>query len=296
MPDGRSPGPIRRVISALRLIAGFVFMMLFSVPYIAVTVLLLPWRQLRIRMGNIYGKVVGPTLTRIAGTRTRIRHRERLEGQKPAIYVTNHSSELDPFIAMWLCPMGGCGIAKKSVGNVPFFGWAYRLSGHLLIDRSDREKAIASMVEVGEVVKRHRLSIWLWPEGTRSRDGRLLPFKKGFAHLAIATGLPIVPVVAHNAHHRWPSRALLALNPGAPPDRRPAHHRHQRLDHRHHRGSRPRGAPDLPRRPGPQPAAGHPDHRPPPPLPPGAEPHRRASHAPRPRPPPLRRRRRRRAL
>lgn len=204
---------LRRLTSAARLSLGVLFMSVCSVPYILVILLLLPWRALRIRMGNIYGKIVGPTLTRITGTRVEIRHRERLSAQKPAIYITNHSSELDPMLGMWLCPMGGCGIAKKSVGNVPFFGWAYRLSGHLLIERADRSQAIASMIGVGETVKKYGLSIWIWPEGTRSRDGRLLPFKKGFVHLALATGLPIVPIVAHNAHHRWPARQL-NMSPG----------------------------------------------------------------------------------
>lgn len=200
-----------KIASLLRLLVGFLVLSLFSVPYLLVVVLLLPWRRLRIQCGNMYGKIMGPTLTRLAGTRAQVRNGSALEGQKPAIYVTNHTSELDPFLAMWLCPMGGCGIAKKEVARVPFFGWAYWLSGHLLVDRSNREKAIASMAEVGEVVRRHNLSIWIWPEGTRSSDGRLLPFKKGFAHLALTTGLPIVPVVAHHAHRRWPARTLWML-------------------------------------------------------------------------------------
>lgn len=204
--DDTRIGPL--ISALLRYALGFLVVMLFSIPYIFVVLLLLPWRKARIKMGNRYGKIIGPTVTRITGTRPTIHNKERLEGQKPAIYVTNHSSELDPFLAMWMCPMGGCGIAKKSIGRVPFFGWAYRLSGHLLIDRSNREKAIASMSEVSDIVRQHKLSIWIWPEGTRARDGRLLPFKKGFAHLAISTGLPIVPVVTHNAHKRWPSRSL----------------------------------------------------------------------------------------
>ena len=212
MPSS-SPSPLLRLMSVLRLALGFSFLALFSVPYIVIVALFLPSRRLRIKCGNLYGKIVGPTLTRIAGTRTTITNRARINDQKPAIYITNHSSELDPLLAMWLCPMGGCGIAKKEIARVPFFGWAYWLSGHLLIDRSNREKAIASMSEVGEVVRRNGLSIWIWPEGTRSADGRLLPFKKGFAHLALATGLPIVPIVAHHAHHRWPSRTVL-MHPG----------------------------------------------------------------------------------
>ena len=191
------------------------FLVVFSAAfiYLPLSLLLLPWRPLRIRIGNVYGKAVGPSLARILGVRTRVRHRERLAESRPAIYVTNHTSTLDVFIGMWLCPMGGCGIAKKEIARIPFFGWAYRLSGHLLIDRSDREGAIAALEATAEVVRRHRLSIWIWPEGTRSRDGRLLSFRKGFAHLALATGLPVVPVVLHGAHQRLPDRNF-TLIPG----------------------------------------------------------------------------------
>lgn len=199
---------LQRISTLARWLLGFSCIALFSAPYVIVVLLLLPWRGLRIRCGNIYGKIIGPAMTRIAGTQANINNRQLINSQKPAIYVTNHSSELDPFVAMWLCPLGGCGIAKKAVGQIPFFGWAYRLSGHLLIDRSNRDKAIASMKEIAGLVKAHDLSIWIWPEGTRSRDGRLQPLKKGFVHLAIATGLPIVPIVMHDAHKRWPGRSL----------------------------------------------------------------------------------------
>lgn len=199
---------LQRISTLIRWAMGFSFIILVSVPYVFVVLLLLPWRGLRIRSGNLYGKIVGPAVTRVTGTRARIQNRELLSGQKPAIYVTNHSSELDPFIAMWLCPLGGCGIAKKEIARVPFFGWAYKLSGHLLIDRSNRDKAIASMKEIAGLVRQYDLSIWIWPEGTRSRDGRLQPLKKGFVHLALATGLPIVPIVMHDAHKRWPGRSL----------------------------------------------------------------------------------------
>ena len=213
MPPSESTTASQRIVSFVRFSAGFIFLALISIVYLCVAVLLLPSRRLRIYSGNVYGKIVGPTILWISGTRVQIQNKELLNSQTPALYITNHSSELDPFIAMAFCPIGGCGIAKKELTRVPFFGQAYWLSGHLLINRKNREKAIASMAEIANLVRKHRLSIWIWPEGTRSKDGRLLPLKKGFAHTAIATGLPIVPVVAHNAHHRWPARSTI-MYPG----------------------------------------------------------------------------------
>ena len=174
----------------------------------ALMVLALPFRTLRIRIGNFCGKMIGPFITRIVGTKLINPDSQKLKNSGPAIYITNHTSALDIFISMAICPYGGCGVGKKEVVRIPFFGWAYWLSGHLLIDRGNREKAVASMNKLSKFVNDKKLSIWIWPEGTRSMDGKLIPFKKGFVHLALATGLPIVPVIFHDAHQRWPAKTM----------------------------------------------------------------------------------------
>lgn len=200
---------VDRLLSPLRLAAGFSFVCVTSAATIPLALVLLPSRPARIKLCNYYGKMVGRVLMTIAGITPTVRHRERIEQAFPAIYVSNHTSVADVFFAIWLCPVGGCGVAKKEIGNIPFFGWLYRLSGHLLIDRGDRQSAIAALARTAEVVKKHNLSIWMWPEGTRSRDGRLLPIKKGLGHLALATGLPIVPIVINNAHKNWPKKQFV---------------------------------------------------------------------------------------
>ena len=192
----------------MRLCIGFVYMATLAVVTMVLALPLLPWRVLRIKLCNYYGKVVGPVLVWIARATPVFHHRERIAASYPAIYVSNHTSTLDAFIAIWLCPVGGCGVVKKEVADIPFFGWLYRLSGHLKVNRSDHQGAVAALKSTAEVVRRHRLSMWIWPEGTRSRDGRLLPLKKGFVHLAIATGLPVVPVVVHGAHKNWAKHAF----------------------------------------------------------------------------------------
>jgi lysophosphatidate acyltransferase len=149
----------------------------------------------------------------MAGIRPVIANRERVAAHAPALFVCNHTSTVDMWVGMWLCPIGACGVAKKEIIKVPFLGQAYQLSGHLLVDRANREKAIESMESAGNLIKKHGMSIWMWPEGTRSRDGRLQPFKKGFVHLAIATGLPIIPIVFHDADILWPGRTFRA-SPG----------------------------------------------------------------------------------
>lgn len=186
----------------------FAVMIAVTAVYVLVCFLLLWSRRYRIYSGNVYGKIIGRTVFSLVGIKPVFNNRRRISHGTPAIFVCNHSATIDMWVGMWACPYGGCGTAKREIVKIPVFGIAYLLSGHLLIDRSNRERAIASMAKVSELVEEHDLSLWVWPEGTRSRSGRLLPFKKGFAHLAIATGLPVVPLVFHNADLLWPGGSL----------------------------------------------------------------------------------------
>lgn len=205
--------PYSALESYLRIFVAFLLTMVLLPPLIIATVPLLPWRRLRVRVGNVYGKCVGRFGVFAGGWRPIIHNRERLDSHRPAVYVANHASTLDVLLGMWLCPMGGVGTGKKEVAYVPFFGWAYYLSGHLLLNRQNRSSAIQAMSRVGELVRKNRMSVWIWPEGTRAMDGRLTTFKKGFAHLVLATRLPVVPVIMHHTHLRWPNKTY-QLVPG----------------------------------------------------------------------------------
>jgi len=208
IPPGDPFRPSGRIRAVLTAILFFSIIGTVTVFYVLVCALLFASRRHRILAGNVYGKTLGRVTFFITGIHPRIRNPERVDPARPALYVCNHSSTIDMWVGMWLCPFGGCGVAKKEIVKVPFFGIAYLLSGHLMLDRGNRERAIRSMEKVSEVVHRHRLSVWMWPEGTRSRSGRLLPLKKGFVHMAVATGLPIVPIVFHDADLRWPGGSL----------------------------------------------------------------------------------------
>ena len=187
---------------------GFVWLGFWSLTCMCLMILALPFRTLRVRIGNFCGKVIGPVVSWLVGARIINPDSNKLKASKPAIFVSNHTSALDIFIGMALCPYGGCGVGKKEILKIPFFGLAYWLAGHLLIDRGNSTKAIASMKKLSDFVKSKNLSIWIWPEGTRSLDGKLISFKKGFVHLALATGLPVVPVMVHGAHNVWPAKTM----------------------------------------------------------------------------------------
>jgi 1-acyl-sn-glycerol-3-phosphate acyltransferase len=197
-----------RLSSIAKLALGGAVLGVSGVVQGSVLLALLPSRNARIRACNHYGHVIGRFYMHLAGCPLSIEGREHLDPNRPAIYVSNHSSVLDIFLAIWLSPVGTVGIAKKEVARIPVFGQLYALSGHLLIDRGDSEKAVARLRQLATYVRENRLSIFLWPEGTRSRSGRLLPLKKGVAHLAIQTGLPVVPIVVEGAHLCWTKETL----------------------------------------------------------------------------------------
>jgi lysophosphatidate acyltransferase len=199
---------VEKAIAAARLTVGFVLMFVFVAVWWVLLLPFLPWRTTRIKLCNYFGKTAGSTMMWLSGCPLTWEGSEHLDASRPAIYVSNHTSTFDPFLAMWLSPVGTVGVAKKQVVYYPLLGQLYLLSGHLRIDRGNNASAVQSLVKLGELVRRHRLSIFMWPEGTRSQDGRLLPFKKGIVHMALQTGLPVVPVVVIGAHKAWEKGTL----------------------------------------------------------------------------------------
>ncbi|XP_031248055.1 1-acyl-sn-glycerol-3-phosphate acyltransferase-like [Pistacia vera] len=194
------------LISWVRIVTCFVTMMVTTFIWALVMVLLLPWPYKRIRQGNVYGHVTGRLLMWILGNPIKIEGTEF--SNERAIYISNHASPIDIFLIMWLTPTGTVGIAKKEIIWYPLFGQLYVLAKHIRIDRSNPSAAIKSMKEAARAVVENKLSLIIFPEGTRSKNGRLLPFKKGFIHLALQSRLPIVPMVLTGTHRAWRNGSL----------------------------------------------------------------------------------------
>jgi len=114
-------------------------------------------------------------------------------GRTPAIFMSNHQSQLDPPFLLGAIPVPAVYIAKKELKWVPFLGWAAAAAGAIFVDRSNRERAVASLHAAAMKVRGGR-NVVIFPEGTRTLTGALLPFKKGGFNLALDAGVPIVPV------------------------------------------------------------------------------------------------------
>jgi 1-acyl-sn-glycerol-3-phosphate acyltransferase len=118
------------------------------------------------------------------------------EGDRPAIFIGNHASLFDPPLMISTLPCRPVFMAKRELAWVPFLGWVIWLADFIFIDRGHRGAARRSLKQAALRIRAGQ-SIVAFPEGTRSRDGHLLPFKKGPFLLALEAGVPMVPFAIH---------------------------------------------------------------------------------------------------
>ncbi|MBK5007547.1 1-acyl-sn-glycerol-3-phosphate acyltransferase [Pseudomonas sp. S60] len=109
------------------------------------------------------------------------------------VIVANHQSNFDLFVLGQVVPQRTVAIGKKSLGWIPLFGQLFWLGGNVLVDRKNAYQARKALQKTTRVLQ-NGTSIWIFPEGTRNPGDTLLAFKKGAFHMAIAAGVPIVPV------------------------------------------------------------------------------------------------------
>ena len=129
----------------------------------------------------------------VAGISVHALHPERAERGKSVVVVANHESFCDILVLLATLPIQVRFLAKRSVFRVPVLGWSIAAAGFVPVDRGDRARGAAT-VEAALRRLRGGRSLVIFPEETRTRDGSLLPFKRGAAHLALKSGLPLLPV------------------------------------------------------------------------------------------------------
>ena len=135
------------------------------------------------------------------GVRVEVHGVENLSPDSAQIIVSNHVSWYDVLaLAAWT-PKRYRFVAKKELSRVPLWGHAWVAAGHISVDRTDNQSAVASLDQAGRTILEDNSSVIIFAEGTRSRTGELQPFKKGAFILALQNGIDIVPTAVQGTHH-----------------------------------------------------------------------------------------------
>ncbi len=156
----------------------------------------LPWTLLRRDISFLYrwAMWIANTGLKFGGIRIDVSGREQLDQRQCYIFMSNHVSNLDPPVLLPLLPGRTSVFLKRSLMKIPVLGYAMGLGDFVPVDRDGRVESAKQSVEKARQVMESGLHITSFVEGTRSRDGRLLPFKKGPFYLAMETGSPVVPI------------------------------------------------------------------------------------------------------
>ena len=152
--------------------------------------------------GRLFGK-----MSRVFGIKLELRIPEDAYKRGQHIYIANHQNNWDLFTVSSAVTPKVVTVGKKSLAWMPLFGQLYWLTGNILIDRANRSKAKGTIDQVVDQMNQSDVSVWMFPEGTRSRGRGLLPFKTGAFHAAIGAQLPIIPIVCSSTGgiklNRW---------------------------------------------------------------------------------------------
>lgn len=128
-----------------------------------------------------------------SGSKIHVEGMENLRGDRPQIIASNHQSWFDVWALAAVIPKGYRFIAKEELRRIPLFGRAWESAGHISIDRKDRAQAIKALDNAAALMREDHTAVVIFPEGTRSPTGELLPFKKGAFMMALRTGIEILP-------------------------------------------------------------------------------------------------------
>lgn len=135
-----------------------------------------------------------------SGIRVRVEGPENVHPRETTIFCANHQSAMDIPILFVHLPVQFRFVAKRSLFRMPFMGWHLRRSGHIPVERDRPREALKSLEQAAQKVREGK-SVVLFPEGHRSRDGQIGPFKAGSFYLAILAGVPIVPITLNGTRH-----------------------------------------------------------------------------------------------
>ena len=181
------------------------------------------------KKGRVLGFIVkywAKTIFKTMNINVRVIGLDKLDRNTDYIFAPNHASSLDiplilGFLPFWIVP-----ISKIELKWIPFLGWAMQAAGHVFVDRRDHEKAMLSIAKIKNSLLKNPRSILIFPEGSRTNDGKVNQFKTGGLSIGISTKISIVPVAIEGTfeslskHSKKFVNKLLTINIGSPVDTR----------------------------------------------------------------------------
>jgi 1-acyl-sn-glycerol-3-phosphate acyltransferase len=198
------------MIIAVRGVCFFTWVVLSTVVYGIGVMLIGPvLRKSAWRIGNAWCR----HLLAVGGVRIRMLGAGKLNREGRYVFISNHVSALDIPLLIAALPLRAIFMAKKELFRVPFFGWGISILGHLPIDRESARKARESIIRAVEDLQAGRVSVIIFPEGTRSKTGLIGEFKHASFSLAKEAAVDIVPVFIQGAQQLLPKKALF-IRPG----------------------------------------------------------------------------------
>lgn len=198
--------------SLFRSVACFIFVFFVAVPVMIAACPLWIFHPYMRRLGfmsnslplNVLFKVVARSVCAVLGVTIQVEGFQNVVLIEPVVGTFSHGSNFDPIVVEAASPICFKYVGKKILFQIPIIGWLLWAYGHIPIKRENRAQAIDSLRLAGLHIKNKKASIAISPEGTRSKTGQLLDFKKGPFHLAKETGLKLQPIVLKNAFELWP--------------------------------------------------------------------------------------------
>jgi len=197
------------------MIASLTILATFIVLGIPTAVVLIPWALITGNVTPLYNIaiMIQRLAFNLAGIRVEVNGTENIPAHTACIFMSNHVSNLDPPALIPRIPGRTAAFIKRSLMKIPVLGFGFKLGEFIPVDRDGRVESAQESIAVARQVMAKGLHITTFVEGTRSRDGRMLPFKKGPFYLAKETGAPCVPVSIHGTENMM-AKGSMKIRPG----------------------------------------------------------------------------------
>jgi 1-acyl-sn-glycerol-3-phosphate acyltransferase len=196
-------------------IVTFVLVLVYMILAIPAAIVLIPWAIITGNANPLYkaSQLINRAAFAVAGIRVEVTGREQVPAGRACIFMSNHVSNLDPPALLPRLPGRTSAFLKRSLMRIPVLGYGFKLGEFVPVDRDGRVESAQESEAVARRVLAKGIHITMFVEGTRSRDGRMLPFKKGPFFLAMESGAPCVPVSIHGTERMMP-KGSMRIRPG----------------------------------------------------------------------------------